>query len=264
MQFHIDGIARRCRRLDVQYLDYSRPESGEWIAERVSAGARIADVIDFLRRTNELVFGESMPAPPRSAEESTAWPMVSRPTYVGGLGFGYKWNLGWMHDTLQLHVDRPDASGRYHHNDHELWPPLRRSRRTFILAAEPHDEVVHGKGSLVGKMPGDRWQRFANLRAYYAFMWTHPGKKLLFMGCEFAQEREWVSTIIRSRLAICSKTRCIAGAQPGRCAISTGSTASCRRCTRLDTEPEGFQWDRRSADAAEQRRLVSAARPRRA
>ena len=136
---------------------------------------------------NELIFGPA-PGATTAAEESTAWPMVSRPTYLGGLGFGFKWNMGWMHDTLRYMAQDP-IHRKYHHND-LTFGLLYAFHENFILPLS-HDEVVHGKGSLIGKMPGDRWQRFANLRAYYGFMWTHPGKKLLFMGGEFAQEREW-------------------------------------------------------------------------
>ena len=159
---------------------------GEWIPNAFG-GRENLDAIAFLRRMNELVFGEGTGAT-TAAEESTAWPMVSRPVYVGGLGFGYKWNMGWMHDTLS-YMSRDPIHRKYHHND-MTFGLLYAYHENFILPLS-HDEVVHGKGSLIGKMPGDRWQKFANLRAYFAFMWTHPGKKLLFMGGEFGQEREW-------------------------------------------------------------------------
>jgi 1,4-alpha-glucan branching enzyme len=183
-EFHIDGI--RCDAVaSMLYLDYSRPP-GEWIPNAFG-GRENLEAIAFLRRLNELIFGEASGAT-SIAEESTAWPMVSRPTYVGGLGFGYKWNLGWMHDTLRYMSTDP-IFRKYRHNDLSFGL-LYAFHENFILALS-HDEVVHGKRSLIGRMPGDRWQRFANLRAYYGFMWTHPGKKLLFMGGEFAQEREW-------------------------------------------------------------------------
>jgi 1,4-alpha-glucan branching enzyme len=136
---------------------------------------------------NEAVYGRGDGAV-TVAEESTSWPMVSRPTYLGGLGFGYKWNMGWMHDTLQ-YMSKDPIHRRHHHNL-LTFGLLYAFAENFILPLS-HDEVVHGKGSLYGKMPGDRWQKFANLRAYYAFMYTMPGKKLLFMGAELAQEREW-------------------------------------------------------------------------
>ena len=183
-EFHIDGI-RVDAVASMLYLDYSRP-AGEWIPNAFG-GRENLEAIAFLRRMNELIFGEANGAT-SAAEESTAWPMVSRPTYVGGLGFGYKWNLGWMHDTLRYMATDP-IYRKYRHNDLSFGL-LYAYHENFILPLS-HDEVVHGKGSLIAKMPGDEWQRFANLRAYFAFMWTHPGKKLMFMGDEFAQEREW-------------------------------------------------------------------------
>jgi 1,4-alpha-glucan branching enzyme len=183
-EFHIDGI-RVDAVASMLYLDYSRPP-GEWIPNAYGGRENLA-AIAFLRRMNELIFGEASGAT-SVAEESTAWPMVSRPTYVGGLGFGYKWNLGWMHDTLHYMSTDP-LYRKYSHNDLSFGL-LYAYHENFILALS-HDEVVHGKRSLIGKMPGDQWQRFANLRAYFAFLWSHPGKKLLFMGGEFAQGREW-------------------------------------------------------------------------
>jgi len=183
-EFHIDGL-RVDAVASMLYLDYSRPP-GEWVPNEHGGRENLA-AIAFLKRMNELVFGTGSGAT-TAAEESTAWPMVSRPTYLGGLGFGFKWNMGWMHDTLRYMALDP-IHRKYHHND-LTFGLLYAYHENFILPLS-HDEVVHGKGSLIGKMPGDRGQRFANLRAYYGFMWTHPGKKLLFMGGEFAQEREW-------------------------------------------------------------------------
>ncbi|MGC9953082.1 MAG: 1,4-alpha-glucan branching protein GlgB [Rhizomicrobium sp.] len=167
------------------YRNYSR-EEGEWIPN-IHGGVENLEAIDFLRRLNELVYA-NCPKAVTVAEESTAWPMVSRPTYLGGLGFGYKWNMGWMHDTLS-YMSKEPIHRKFHHNN-LTFGLLYAFTENFILPLS-HDEVVHGKGSLLDKMPGDRWQKFANLRAYYAFMYTQPGKKLLFMGGEFAQEREW-------------------------------------------------------------------------
>ncbi len=167
------------------YLDYSRKE-GEWVPNKFG-GRENLDAIDFIRKLNEHAYARH-PGIATIAEESTAWPMVSRPAHLGGLGFGYKWNMGWMHDTLGYMSH--DPIHRSHHHDQLTFGLLYAFSENFVLPLS-HDEVVHGKASLLGKMPGDRWQRFANLRAYYTFMFGHPGKKLLFMGAEFAQEREW-------------------------------------------------------------------------
>ena len=183
-EFHIDGI-RVDAVASMLYLDYSR-QPGDWIPN-IHGGRENLEAIAFLRRMNEVLFGEGIGAT-TTAEESTAWPMVSRPVYIGGLGFGFKWNMGWMHDTLN-YMSRDPIHRKHHHND-LTFGLLYAYHENFILPLS-HDEVVYGKGSLIGKMSGDRWQKFANLRAYFAFMWTHPGKKLLFMGGEFAQEREW-------------------------------------------------------------------------
>jgi 1,4-alpha-glucan branching enzyme len=167
------------------YLDYSR-EQGEWVANP-HGGRENLEAISFLRRLNEDVYREQ-PDVHTIAEESTAWPMVSRPVYVGGLGFGFKWDMGWMHDTLE-YMARDPVHRKYHHNE-LTFRQMYASSENFVLPLS-HDEVVHGKGSLLGKMAGDEWQKRANLRLLLAWMWTQPGKKLLFMGGELAQWREW-------------------------------------------------------------------------
>jgi 1,4-alpha-glucan branching enzyme len=183
-QYHADGL-RVDAVASMIYLDYSRPP-GEWIPNEYGGRENLA-AISLLRRCNEILHGE-FPGILTVAEESTAWPMVSRPTYVGGLGFSMKWNMGWMHDTLQ-YIARDPIYRKYHHGD-LTFSLIYAFHENFILPFS-HDEVVHGKRSLLGKMPGDRWQQFANLRLLYAYLHGHPGKKLLFMGAELAAPEEW-------------------------------------------------------------------------
>ncbi|GIK96901.1 MAG: 1,4-alpha-glucan branching enzyme GlgB [Alphaproteobacteria bacterium] len=182
--FHMDGL-RVDAVASMLYRNYSRGP-GEWVPNRFG-GPENLEAIDFLRRMNDIV-AERQPGAITIAEESTAWPGVSASTRDGGLGFSYKWNMGWMHDTLH-YMSREPIHRAWHHHDITFGLHYAFSER-FVLPLS-HDEVVHGKRSLIGRMPGDQWQRFANLRAYFAFMWGHPGKKLLFMGGEIAQEREW-------------------------------------------------------------------------
>ena len=167
------------------YLDYSRSD-GQWVPNKYGGRENLA-ALQFVRELNEAVYG-AYPDVQTVAEESTDWPMVSRPVYVGGLGFGMKWSMGWMHDTLDYL--QHDPLYRKHHHNQLTFSIMYAFTENFVLSLS-HDEVVYGKGSLLGKMPGDPWQQFANLRLLYAYMWTHPGKKLLFMGSEFAQGPEW-------------------------------------------------------------------------
>jgi 1,4-alpha-glucan branching enzyme len=175
----VDGVA------SMLYLDYGR-RAGEWIPNK-HGGRENLGAVSFLKSLNEAVYRD-FPDTQTIAEESTAWPMVSRPTYLGGLGFGYKWNMGWMHDTLKYFQQDP-IHRRYHHNQltFGVWYAF---TENFVLPLS-HDEVVYGKGSLIGKMAGDEWQQFANLRLLFGYMWSHPGKQMLFMGGEIAQRREW-------------------------------------------------------------------------
>ena len=231
-EHHVDGL-RVDAVASMLYRDYSRKD-GEWVPNK-HGGRENLEAIEFLQRTNEICYGE-MPGIMTVAEESTAFPGVSAPTSAGGLGFGYKWNMGWMNDTLSYMSEDP-VHRKYHH--HKMTFGLHYAFSENFVLPLSHDEVVHGKGSLLDKMPGHGDDKFANLRAYYGFMWGHPGKKLMFMGCEFAQGAEWnhdtsldwhlldidlhrgVQTLVRDLNALYAKTPAL---------------------HQLDSKPEGFEW----------------------
>ena len=183
-KYHIDGL-RVDAVASMLYLDYSR-KPGEWVPN-IHGGRENLDAIEFMKHFNAVCY-ERFPGIMTIAEESTSWPGVSRPTYLGGLGFGFKWNMGWMHDFLEYMSHEP-IHRRYHQGE-ATFSLVYAFQEHFVLVLS-HDEVVHGKGSLLNKMPGDPWQKFANLRMFYAWMYAHPGKKLLFMGCDIGQWKEW-------------------------------------------------------------------------
>jgi 1,4-alpha-glucan branching enzyme len=231
-RYHVDGL-RVDAVASMLYRDYSR-EAGEWIPN-AEGGRENWEAVEFLRAMNKAVYG-SHPGILTIAEESTSWPKVTQPVHEGGLGFGFKWNMGFMNDTLR-YIAR-DPVHRRHHHDEITFGPVYAFSENFVLPIS-HDEVVHGKGSMLGKMPGDAWQKFANLRAYYGLMWGYPGKKLLFMGQEFAQGREW------------SEERALDWHQRGDIAHE-GVRTLVRDLNRLyrdkaalharDCEGEGFEW----------------------
>jgi 1,4-alpha-glucan branching enzyme len=230
--YHVDGI-RVDAVASMLYLDYSR-KAGEWIPNEFG-GREDLEAVSFLKELNEMIHGRE-PGVISAAEESTAWPGVSRPTYLGGLGFGFKWNMGWMHDTLS-YMQQDPVYRRYHHNE-LTFSFVYAFTENFILPLS-HDEVVHGKGSLYQKMAGDHWQKLANLRTLYGYMWAHPGKKLLFMGGELAQKTEWDATASLPWELLESPEH--AGVQ----SLVRDLNRAYRELPalwELDFEPEGFFW----------------------
>ncbi len=238
-EFHLDGL-RVDAVASMLYLDYSR-EHGEWTPNRLGGNENL-EAIDFIKELNVSVHRE-FPGATVIAEESTAWPKVSFPTWEGGLGFGFKWNMGWMHDTLKYFSNDP-VHRKYHH--HQITFSMVYAHSEHFILPLSHDEVVHGKGSLLGKMPGDDWQKFANLRALYAYMFSHPGRKLLFMGSELAPWTEWNhERELEWNLADFDTHRGIQTLLRRLNRLYTGEPA----LAELDFEPEGFRWI--NADDAE-------------
>ncbi|MBW3662872.1 MAG: 1,4-alpha-glucan branching protein GlgB [Actinobacteria bacterium] len=231
-RYHIDGI-RVDAVASMLYLDYSRRE-GEWIPNQWGGNENI-EAIEFLRRFNSEIYA-AYPDVQTFAEESTAWPMVSRPTYIGGLGFGFKWDMGWMHDTL-VYFSKEPVHRKYHH-DQLTFRSIYAFGENYCLPLS-HDEVVHGKGSLLAKMPGDDWQKYANLRALYGYMFTTPGKKLLFMSSEFGQWGEWNHSVSIDWHLLEQEQH--AGLQRWLGHIA-GLYRGERALHDLDCHPDGFEW----------------------
>lgn len=238
-EYHLDGL-RVDAVASMLYRDYSR-EDGQWIPN-ADGGNENWEAVAFLQAMNRDAY-LSMDGIMTVAEESTAWPGVSQPTDNDGLGFGYKWNMGWMNDTLEYMAEDP-INRRYHH--HKMTFGIDYAFSENYILPLSHDEVVHGKGSLIDKMPGDAWQKFANLRAYYGFMWAHPGKKLLFMGCEFGQHSEW------SADGQLSWDEAAAAPGAGLSRLVSDLNARYRGTSalhELDFDPSGFQWVEGGAQA---------------
>ena len=231
-EFHIDGI-RVDAVASMLYLDYSR-RADEWLPNKFG-GRENLDAVAFLQEATATAYAQA-PGIMMIAEESTAWPGVTKPTSENGLGFGFKWNMGWMHDTLEYIKREPIHRG--HHHNEITFSILYAYSENFLLPLS-HDEVVHGKGSLIAKIPGDRWQKLATLRALYGFMWSHPGKKLLFMGCEFAQSDEW------SEAKSLDWHLCAFDEHRGVQKVIAELNAQYQSLPALweqDTSPAGFQW----------------------
>ena len=240
-RYHVDGL-RVDAVASMLYLDYGR-KAGEWIPN-AHGGKENLGAIRFLRDLNQAVYRE-FPDTQVIAEESTSWPMVSRPVYAGGLGFGMKWNMGWMHDTLKYLANEPIH--RKYHQDELVFSIWYAFFENFVLALS-HDEVVYGKGSLLGKMPGDNWQKFANLRLLFGYMWAHPGKKLLFMGGEFGQWREWAHERALDWNLLDERTH--AGVQSWVRDLNRAYREH-PALHELDFEKSGFEWiDFRDAEAS--------------
>jgi len=232
LEFHIDGI-RVDAVASMLYLDYSR-EQGQWIPNKFG-GRENLEAVALLQEATATAYREA-PGIMMIAEESTAWGGVTKPTSESGLGFGFKWNMGWMHDTLEYVAHEP-IHRVYHHNE-ITFSILYAWSENFMLPLS-HDEVVHGKGSLLAKIPGDRWQKLATLRALYGFMWAHPGKKLLFMGCDFAQNDEWSES--KSLDWHLTEFNEHAGVQRTVAALNH-HYAKTPALWQRDTTPEGFTW----------------------